>query len=125
MPVDNLLGEEGSGFAIARRVSDRAASHHCMRALGVAERGARIDDAPILERSTFGATLAHPAASRTGSLNRVSKSTWPASTCSHRTPMDTEGNKAAATSFRASRSRSQGRRPRSSTAQSRSTAPRV
>jgi len=59
VPVDNLLGEEGSGFAISQARLGPGRIHHCMRSLGVAERALDLMVIRSLERSTFGSSLAH------------------------------------------------------------------
>jgi len=57
--ADNLLGEEGGGFAMSQARLGPGRIHHCMRSIGVAERalGLMIDRA--LQRSTFGSSVAH------------------------------------------------------------------
>jgi len=59
VPVGNLLGEEGSGFAISQARLGPGRIHHCMRTIGVAERALELMVIRSLERSTFGTSLAH------------------------------------------------------------------
>ena len=59
VPGDNLLGEEGGGFAIAQARLGPGRIHHCMRTIGVAERALGLMVTRSLERSTFGTSLAH------------------------------------------------------------------
>jgi acyl-CoA dehydrogenase len=59
VPVDNLLGEEGGGFAISQARLGPGRIHHCMRSIGVAERALDLMVTRALERSTFGSSLAH------------------------------------------------------------------
>ena len=59
VPVENLLGDEGSGFAISQARLGPGRIHHCMRTIGVAERALDLMVARSLERSTFGTSLAH------------------------------------------------------------------
>jgi acyl-CoA dehydrogenase len=59
VPVDNLLGDEGSGFAISQARLGPGRIHHCMRSIGVAERALELMVIRSLERSTFGSSLAH------------------------------------------------------------------
>ncbi len=59
VPYDNLLGEWGGGFAISQARLGPGRIHHCMRAIGVAERALDLMVKRSLERTTFGTLVAH------------------------------------------------------------------
>jgi acyl-CoA dehydrogenase len=58
VPVSNRLGPEGGGFVIAQARLGPGRIHHCMRAIGMAERGFELMCKWALARKAFGSTLA-------------------------------------------------------------------
>jgi acyl-CoA dehydrogenase len=58
VPAGNLLGDEGSAFAIAQARLGPGRIHHCMRAIGQAERAFDLMCQRALRRAPFGLPLA-------------------------------------------------------------------
>ena len=102
VPVDNLVGEEGTGFAIAQARLGPGRIHHCMRLVGMAERALELLCRRVLDRVAFGRPLAEQGVVREWIAESrvrieqarllVLKTAW---------LMDTVGNKGAHTEIQA------------------------
>jgi acyl-CoA dehydrogenase len=102
VPAANLIGEEGDGFAIAQARLGPGRIHHCMRAIGVAERAIELMCKRAAEREAFGKPLAQQGVVREWIAESrvkveqlrllVLKTAW---------LMDTVGNKGAHTEIQA------------------------
>jgi len=58
VPISNLLGEEGKGFALAQARLGPGRIHHCMRSIGQCELALELMCARAREREAFGRKLA-------------------------------------------------------------------
>jgi acyl-CoA dehydrogenase len=58
VPVTNLLGDEGGGFAMSQARLGPGRIHHCMRCIGMAERALELMCRRVRSRVAFGKTLA-------------------------------------------------------------------
>jgi acyl-CoA dehydrogenase len=102
VPAANLIGDEGTGFAIAQARLGPGRIHHCMRSIGLAERAIELMCARADERAPFGKPLAEQGVIRDWIAEArvrveqlrllVLKAAW---------LMDTVGNKAAHTEIQA------------------------
>jgi len=58
VPITNILGREGDGFAISQARLGPGRIHHCMRTIGIAERAVELMCKRALNRWTHGSLLA-------------------------------------------------------------------
>ena len=58
VPAGNLIGNEGDGFALAQARLGPGRVHHCMRAIGMAERALQLMIRRSITRNAFGKELA-------------------------------------------------------------------
>jgi acyl-CoA dehydrogenase len=102
VPIENRLGDEGAGFAMAQARLGPGRVHHCMRSVGVAERAFELMCQRAASRVAFGKSLSDQGVVREWIAESrvrieqlrllVLKAAW---------LMDTVGNKAAHTEIQA------------------------
>jgi acyl-CoA dehydrogenase len=96
VPVGNVIGEEGGGFAAAQARLGPGRIHHCMRALGAAERALALMVSRAKERVAFGAHLADQGVVQQQIAESRLEIDQARLLCHHACHViDTEGNKAA------------------------------
>lgn len=96
VPVSNLLGEEGGGFAMAQARLGPGRIHHCMRSIGAAERALDLMCKRAKSRVAFGKTLAEQGVVQTWIADsRIEIDQARLLTLNAAYLMDTVGNKGA------------------------------
>jgi acyl-CoA dehydrogenase len=102
VPVSNVLGEEGGGFAIAQARLGPGRIHHCMRCIGAAERALELMCRRVRTRTAFGKTLSDQGVIREWiAESRIELDQARLLTMYAAWLMDTVGNKAARTEISA------------------------
>jgi acyl-CoA dehydrogenase len=96
VPVTNVIGEEGGGFAAAQARLGPGRIHHCMRALGAAERALALMVQRARERVAFGGPLADQGVVQQQIAESRLEIEQARLLCHHACHViDTQGNKAA------------------------------
>jgi len=100
VPADNLLGEEGGGFAISQARLGPGRIHHCMRSVGAAEQALELMVDRALARSTFGKQIAQQGLVQHWiARSRINIDMAREYVLNTADLMDTVGNKSAATAI--------------------------
>src|SRR6478609_3014696 len=102
VPVANLLGTEGSGFALAQARLGPGRIHHCMRCIGAAERALELMCQRVTDRVAFGRPLSEQGVIREWIADsRMEIAQARLLTLKAAYLMDTVGNKSAASEISA------------------------